>query len=196
MVSGRRGSAERRTSETHVTVSVLLDGTGSASISTRVPFLDHMLASLARHAQFDLDVQAAGDVHIDDHHTVEDTALTLGRAFRQALGDRAGIQRFGDAHAPMDECLALSVVDISGRPYCAYAAEGMLSHAGRFQTYLVHHFFRSFAQEAGVTLHVRLLHGEDPHHCAEAMFKSFALALSEAVRITGAGVPSTKGLLD
>lgn len=196
MAAGRRGSAERRTLETHVTASVLLEGSGSSAVSTRVPFLDHMLASLARHSGFDLDVQSVGDVHVDDHHTVEDTALTLGRAFRQALGDRAGIARFGHAYAPMDECLARVVVDISGRPYCLYEADSMLPHVGRFQTYLAGHFFRSFAQEAGITLHLNLLYGVDPHHSIEALFKAFALALAESVRVAGTGIPSTKGALD
>ncbi len=192
----RTGEARRETLETNVEVALTLDGSGRGSVDTGVPFLDHMLASLARHGGLDLEVRARGDLEIDDHHTVEDVALVLGQAFRAALGDRVGIARFGHAYAPMDDALARSVVDVSGRPYAVYRAEGLPPLAGRFQTYLAEHFFRSFAQEARVNLHVELLYGTDPHHCVEAMFKSLALALRQSVAVVGSGVPSTKGSLD
>ena len=194
----RTGEAARKTLETNITVRVVLDGSGEATVDTLVPFLDHMLTSLARHGRLDLTVRARGDVEIDDHHTTEDVALTLGRALREALGDRAGIARFGSAYAPMDEALARVVVDVSGRPHTTYNVEGILPFAGKFQTYLAGHFFRSLAQEAGLTLHVELLYGTDPHHAIEAVFKAFALALRQSVALggVGMGVPSTKGSLD
>jgi imidazoleglycerol-phosphate dehydratase len=192
----RTGEAERRTLETEVRASVRLDGGGEASVSSSVPFLDHMLHALSKHSRIDITVQARGDVEIDDHHTVEDVALTLGRALRGALGDRTGIARFGHAYAPLDEALARVVVDISGRPYAVYRAEGLGPYVGTFQTYLAGHFFRSLAQEAGMALHVELLYGSDPHHSIEAMFKALALALRSAVAVVGGGAPSTKGALD
>ena len=193
----RTGEAERETLETRVRVRVALDGAGEAAVDTGVPFLDHMLTALAKHARLDLEVEARGDLEIDDHHTTEDVALTLGRALRAALGDRGGIARFGSAYAPMDEALARVVVDVSGRPYAVYrGAEGLESRVGRFQTYLAGHFFRSLAQEAGLSLHVELLYGTDPHHGLEAIFKALALALRAAVARGAGGVPSTKGALD
>jgi imidazoleglycerol-phosphate dehydratase len=175
---------------------VTLDGAGEAEVDTGVPFFDHMLGALAKHGRLDLRVHARGDLEVDDHHTVEDTALTLGRALRSALGEREGIARYGHAYAPLDEALARVVVDISGRPYTVYRAEGILPQAGSFQTHLGGHFFRSLAQEAGLTLHVELLYSSDPHHALEAMFKAFALALRQATARVGGGVPSTKGALD
>lgn len=195
-IQPRTGSSERQTLETTVKVEVNLDGKGDYSISTQAPFLDHMLASFARHGRIDLSLEARGDIEIDDHHTTEDVALTLGRAVRSALGDRSGIARFGSAYAPMDESLARAVVDISGRPHTTYRAVGIEPYVGRFQTYLAGHFFRSLAQEAGITLHVELLYGADPHHALEAMFKAFALAFRQSVSVIGTGVPSTKGALD
>jgi imidazoleglycerol-phosphate dehydratase len=192
----RTGEAERETLETRVRVRVDLDGTGEAVADTGVPFLDHMLTALAKHARIDITVHARGDTEIDDHHTTEDVALTLGRALRAALGDRRGIARFGSAYAPLDEALARVVVDISGRPYAVYRAEAVGPYVGRFQTYLAEHFFRSLAQEAGMALHVELLYGRDPHHAIEAMFKALALALRAAVARGEGGVPSTKGALD
>ena len=194
--TARRGEAERQTLETTIRASVNLDGTGEARVRTTVPFLDHMLTALAKHSRIDISIEATGDTDIDDHHTTEDTALTLGRAIRAALGDRSGIARFGSAHAPLDEALARVVVDISGRPYTVYRAEGVEEYVGRFQTYLAGHFFRSLAQEAGLSLHVELLYASDPHHAVEAMFKALALALRQAVARDGTGVPSTKGALD
>lgn len=192
----RTGKAERETLETVITVKVDLDGEGRSTVDTGVPFFDHMLASFARHGRIDLEVNARGDTEIDDHHTVEDVALIIGKAVLDALGDRKGIARFGSAYAPMDEALARAVVDISGRPYSVYKATEMLPYTGKFQTYLTEHFFRSFAQEARVTLHVELLYGTDPHHSIEAMFKAFGLALKESVSLVGGEVPSTKGALD
>ncbi len=194
--TARRGEAERQTLETTIRASVNLDGTGEALVRTTVPFLDHMLTALAKHSRIDISIEATGDTDIDDHHTTEDTALTLGRAIRTALGDRTGIARFGSAHTPLDEALARVVVDISGRPYTVYRAEGVEEYVGRFQTYLAGHFFRSLAQEAGLSLHVELLYASDPHHAVEAMFKALALALRQAVARDGTGVPSTKGALD
>lgn len=194
--TARTGQSERSTLETRVSASINLDGVGESTVATGVPFLDHMLAGFAKHGNFDLEIRADGDLHIDDHHTVEDVALTLGRAIRTALGDRTGIARFGSAYAPLDEALARVVVDISGRPYTVYRAAGIGSHAGRFETYLAGHFFRSLAGEAGLTLHVELLYGSDPHHSLEAMFKAFGLALRASVAPGGIGIPSTKGALD
>lgn len=192
----RTGKARRESLETNIEVSLALDGSGNSSIETGVPFFNHMLASWARHSGLDLEVNARGDTEIDDHHTVEDTALVLGKAFLNALGDRASIARFGHAYVPMDEALARCVVDISGRPFLVYKAESVLPYAGQFQTYLAEHFFRSFAQEARITLHVELMYGTDPHHALEAMFKAFALATRRSVALTGGGLPSTKGVLD
>ncbi len=196
MIASRTGSFHRKTLETDIRVELTLDGEGRAEVDTGIPFLDHMLISLARHSGMNVLVQAKGDLHIDDHHTTEDVALVMGRAFRAAVGDRVGIARFGYAYAPMDDSLARAVIDICGRPYSVYKASGLESHVGKFQTYLVGHFFRSFAQEAGVTLHVELLYGHDPHQSIEAMFKALALAIRQAITIHGSDVPSTKGALD
>ncbi len=196
MGAARFGNSERDTLETRINVQVNLDGDGSARVVTGVPFLDHMLTSLSKHSGIDLNIEAHGDTEIDDHHTVEDVGITLGRALRDAFADRAGIGRFGSAYAPMDESLARAVVDISGRGYCVYRVEGLLPYAGNFQTYLAGHFFRSLAHEAGMALHVELLYGADPHHSLEAIFKAVALALRQAVARAGSDVPSTKGVLD
>ncbi|GAB2576973.1 imidazoleglycerol-phosphate dehydratase HisB [Microlunatus antarcticus] len=208
----RRAALERATSESSVRVSVDLDGTGTSSISTGVGFYDHMLTALARHALLDLEVTATGDAYIDAHHTVEDTAIVLGQAIRQALGDKTGIRRFGDAVVPLDEALAQAVVDVSGRPYCVCTGEpeaqayvriggGDVTPDGRtsvpYTGSLTRHVFESLAFHAHLCLHVRVLGGRDPHHVVEAQFKAVARALRDAVAYDPRvlGVPSTKGAL-
>lgn len=197
----RRAERARSTSESQVSVSLDLDGTGAAAIATQVPFFDHMLTALAKHSLIDLDVSARGDTHIDAHHTVEDTAIVIGQALREALGDKAGIRRYGDAAVPLDEALARCVVDVSGRPYFVHSGEsaGQLTHliGGHFTGSLTGHALESLAFAAGLTVHLELVTGRDPHHIAEAQFKAFARALRTAIepdpRVVG--VPSTKGSL-
>jgi len=199
--AGRTGRVERVTSESSVLVELDLDGTGRTEIATTVPFYDHMLTALGKHSLIDLTVRATGDTHIDAHHTVEDVAIALGEALRQALGDKSGISRFGDAVVPLDEALAQVVVDVSGRPYLVHTGEpaGQEYHliGGHFTGSLTRHVFESIAHHAGICLHVRVLAGRDPHHIVEAQFKAFARALRSAVqpdpRVTG--IPSTKGSL-
>lgn len=197
----RTGRVERRTSESSVVVELDLDGTGRTEISTGVPFYDHMLTALGKHSLIDLRVAAEGDTHIDAHHTVEDVAICIGEALRQALGDKAGLTRYGDATVPLDEALALAVVDLSGRPYLVHSgeSEAQAYHlvGGHFTGSLTRHVFESIAHHAGITLHVRLLAGRDPHHIVETQFKALARALRIAVtpdpRVEG--IPSTKGAL-
>ncbi len=193
----RIGRTARTTTETQVEVLWHLDGAGTFTGSTRLPFLDHMLAQLARHGRFDLTVNAAGDLEIDAHHTVEDVGIALGRALRDALGDGAGIARFASEHAPLDEALVLAVVDVSGRPYLHYAVAVPRQRLGDYDTDLTEEFFRAFATNAGITLHILLVHGRNAHHIIEAAFKALALALDRAVRLDPRvqGVPSTKGTL-
>lgn len=201
-MSGTRvARVERTTSESSVVVELDLDGTGRTSIDTTVPFFDHMLTALGKHALLDLTVTASGDTHIDAHHTVEDTAIVLGQAIRQALGDRDGIARFGDATVPLDEALAQAVVDVSGRPYFVHSGEpaGQQYHliGGHFTGSLTGHALESIATHAAMTVHVRVLAGRDPHHIVEAQFKAFARALRAAVALDPrvVGIPSTKGAL-
>jgi imidazoleglycerol-phosphate dehydratase len=201
----RTARVERQTSESKVVVAVNLDGSGRHDISTGVGFYDHMLTAFARHALLDLTVQTEGDTHIDAHHTVEDTAIVLGQAIRQALGDKSGIRRFGDAWIPMDETLAQAIVDVSGRPYCVFSGEPehlLTTTIGGnpgvpYHTVINKHVFESLAMNAQIALHVRTLYGRDPHHITEAQFKAVARALRAAVepdpRVSG--VPSTKGAL-
>jgi imidazoleglycerol-phosphate dehydratase len=200
----RRARVERTTKESSIVVEIDLDGTGQTDISTGVPFFDHMLTSLGSHASFDLTVHAKGDVEIEGHHTVEDTAIVLGQALGQALGDKKGIRRFGDAFIPMDETLAHAAVDVSGRPYFVHTGEpeSMVTFtiAGSsvpYHTVINRHVFESLAFNAKIALHVRTLYGRDPHHITEAQYKAVARALRAAVeydaRVTG--VPSTKGTL-
>ncbi|PRY17571.1 imidazoleglycerol-phosphate dehydratase HisB [Kineococcus rhizosphaerae] len=197
----RTARIERSTSESSVLVELDLDGSGQTRIDTSVPFYDHMLTALGKHSLMDLTVRASGDTHIDVHHTVEDTAIVLGQAFRQALGDKAGIRRFADATVPLDEALAHVVVDVSGRPYCVHEGEpaGQEFHliGGHFTGSLTRHVLESFAFHAQICLHVRVLAGRDPHHVVEAQFKALARALRYAVepdpRVQG--IPSTKGAL-
>jgi len=195
----RRASLARRTSETDIRISLDLDGTGMAEVATGVGFFDHMLTALARHALLDLTVAATGDLHIDDHHTTEDVGILLGQALRAALGDKRGIRRFGHALLPMDEALAEAAIDISGRPFLAWSVPFQRPKIGSFDTELVEEFFRAFATNAGITLHVTLKAGSNAHHVAEACFKATARALRMAVepdpRAAGA-IPSTKGTLD
>ncbi len=197
----RTASLSRKTSESQVSVVIDLDGTGRSSIDTGVPFYDHMLTALAKHSLIDMEVKAVGDIDIDVHHTVEDTAITLGQAFAQALDDKAGIHRYGAGFAPLDESLARCVVDVSGRPYCVVRGEpaGQEYHliGGRYTGALTQHVLESFAFNAGICLHMELLYGRDPHHIVEAQFKALALALREAVAPDARveGVPSTKGAL-
>ncbi|KQX63588.1 imidazoleglycerol-phosphate dehydratase HisB [Angustibacter sp. Root456] len=197
----RRARIERSTGESRVLVEVDLDGTGRSSVSTGVGFYDHMLASLAKHALLDLTVEADGDTHVDAHHTVEDVAIVLGDALREALGDKAGIARFGDALVPLDETLVQVAVDVSGRPYCVHTgeAEGQayVVIGGSYVGSLTRHVFETLAHHAGIALHVRVLSGRDPHHVVEAQYKAVARALRAAIapdeRV--GGVPSTKGVL-
>jgi len=197
---GRTARVERATSETKLVVEVDLDGTGRADVVTGVGFFDHMLVALAKHSGIDLSVHAEGDLHIDAHHTVEDVALALGQAFGQALGDKVGITRYGDALVPMDEVLVQAAVDLSGRPYCVHVEpENMTSMIGPdYPTSLTAHVLQSFAFAARVTLHIRVLHaGRDAHHIVEGQFKALARALRMAVALAPriGGVPSTKGRL-
>ena len=197
----RTARIERATSESSVLVELDLDGNGRTEISTTVPFYDHMLTALGKHSLIDLKVVATGDTHIDAHHTVEDVAITIGEALRVALGDKVGIGRFGDATVPLDEALALAVVDVSGRPYLVHSGEpeGQEYHliGGHFTGSLTRHVLESIAHHAGICIHVRVLAGRDPHHIVEAQFKALARALRAAVapdpRVEG--VPSTKGAL-
>ena len=197
----RRATVRRATSESSVELTVDLDGTGRSTVSTGVGFYDHMLASLAKHALLDLDVAAVGDVDIDAHHTVEDVAICLGEALREALGDKRGISRFGDATVPLDEALVQAVVDVAGRPYCVHtgepAGQEFVVIGGSYIGSLPRHVFETLAHHAGIALHVRVLAGRDPHHIVEAQFKAVARALRAAVapdpRVHG--IPSAKGTL-
>ena len=193
----RRGVVERETKETQLRVEVDLDGTGTVEVDTGVPFFDHMLDQLGRHGRLDLTVIAKGDTEIDDHHTVEDVGIALGQALAEAWGDRAGVERFGDATVPIDECLTRTAVDLAGRPYLVWHAPVALEVIGTFETSLVKHFFEALIANSRMTLHVRLLEGGNTHHVFESVFKSFAVALRRAVAVTapGAAVPSTKGML-
>ncbi|HEY5015215.1 MAG TPA: imidazoleglycerol-phosphate dehydratase HisB [Streptosporangiaceae bacterium] len=195
----RFARVERATKETKVLVELELDGSGAALAQTGVPFFDHMLAQLGKHGLLDLSVQAQGDIEIDAHHTVEDTALTLGQALREALGDKAGICRFGDALVPLDETLARAAVDLSGRPYAVHSEPaGMAPLIGTYDTTLTRHFFESLAHSAAICVHLDVLAGRNPHHIVEAQFKAFARALRAAAapdpRAPGV-IPSTKGAL-
>ena len=197
----RTASLRRSTSESTVELELDLDGTGRSRIDTTVPFFDHMLTAFAKHSLTDLTVRASGDTDIDAHHTVEDISIVLGQAIREALGDKSGISRYGDALVPLDEALAQAVVDISGRPYLVHEGEpaGFEHHliGGHFTGSMVRHVFEAIAFNAGLTIHVDVLRGRDPHHIAEAEFKAFARAFRRAVepdaRVTG--IPSTKGAL-
>lgn len=193
----RTAKVHRKTSETDVAVELNLDGVGRHTIQTQIPFLDHMLAQLATHGLFDLSIEARGDLQIDLHHTVEDVGIALGEAFAQALGDKRGIRRFASALVPLDEALARVVVDISGRPYLVYQAPQLHGEIGSFDVTLVKEFMRALAMNMKVNLQVEVLHGENLHHCVEAIFKALAKSLDQATAIDPriAEVPSTKGSL-
>jgi imidazoleglycerol-phosphate dehydratase len=194
----RTAQVTRNTLETQISVSLNLDGTGISKLATGVPFLDHMLDQIARHGLIDLDIEARGDLHIDAHHTVEDTGITLGQAFTQALGDKKGIRRYGHAYVPLDEALSRVVIDLSGRPGLEYHVDYTRARIGEFDVDLFLEFFRGFVNHAGVTLHIDNLRGINAHHQAETIFKAFGRALRMAVEADvrmGDVLPSTKGAL-
>ena len=194
---GRKSKIERKTKETVISVELELDGSGRAEIETGMPFFNHMLESFTRHGLFDIRIQAKGDIEVDYHHTVEDVGLALGQAFKESLGDKQGIRRFGEASCPLDETLAKVVVDISGRPYLSYNVKIRPGRVGDFDTDLPHEFFAAFANQLGMNLHMDVIRGENPHHIIEACFKSFARAMDLATQLDPRiqGVLSTKGSL-
>ncbi len=194
----RTATVQRTTKETDVAIAVDLDGTGDYAVSTGIGFLDHMVEQLSRHSLIDIQMTVKGDLHIDQHHTVEDSALALGEAVAKALGDKRGIARYGEAHAPMDETLTRCALDISGRPYCVWKSGFSQPRLGEMDTELFPHWFASFAQTAGITLHLETLYGDNNHHIAESSFKALARALRAAVALDprkGDAIPSTKGVL-
>ncbi len=194
---GRTAKASRKTKETEITVDLDLDGSGTTEIETGIPFFDHMLEIFARHGLFDLKLRAKGDIDVDFHHTVEDVGLTLGQAFKEGLGNKQGLCRFGEASVPLDETLAHVVVDLSGRPYLSYNVKIRPGRVGSFDTDLPHEFFQAFANQLGMNLHINVSQGENPHHIIEACFKALARAMERATRIDQRikGVLSTKGSL-
>jgi imidazoleglycerol-phosphate dehydratase len=194
----RTGSISRKTSETSIDVEVNLDGSGVYTVSTGIGFLDHMLEQLSRHSLIDLNVKAVGDLHIDQHHTTEDTGIAIGEALLQALGEKRGITRYGTAYAPMDETLTRCSLDISGRPYTVFNASFNSPRLGEWDTELIEHWFQSFATAAGITLHIENLYGSNNHHIVESCYKALARALRQAVEIDprkADAIPSTKGTL-
>jgi imidazoleglycerol-phosphate dehydratase len=194
----RTATISRKTSETSIDVTVNLDGTGEYHVSTGIGFFDHMLEQLSRHSLIDLDVKTVGDLHIDQHHTVEDTGLAIGEAVAKALGEKKGIRRYADALSPMDETLTRVAIDISGRPFLVFKTEFSQKRLGEMDTEMFEHWFHSFAQAAGITLHVETLYGVNNHHIAESAFKGLARALREAIEIDprkADAIPSTKGVL-
>lgn len=195
--AGRKAHVARKTKETDIAVTLQLDGGGTARVDTGVPFLNHMLDAFARHGFFDLTVQARGDLDIDQHHTVEDVGLVLGQAVKEALGDKAGIRRFGDASCPLDEALVHVTVDLSGRPFLAYGLEIKHARVGTFDTELLHDFLLALVNQAGMNLHAHMVQGRNPHHIIEAFFKAFARAMDVATQVDPRvkGVLSTKGAL-
>lgn len=194
----RMADIHRHTAETSIDVTVNLDGTGVYSVSTGIGFLDHMIEQLSRHSLIDMTVKTVGDLHVDQHHTTEDTAIAIGEAVAKALGDKRGISRFGTAHAPMDETLTRVSLDMSGRPWLVFKAPFTVQRLGEWDTELIEHWFQSFAQSAGITLHVENLYGSNNHHIVESCFKGLARALREAIEIDprkADAIPSTKGIL-
>ena len=197
MSGNRRSSIKRTTKESSVEVELILDGTGNISVETGVPFFDHMLSQLGKHSGFDLSVKTSGDTDVDAHHTVEDTSLAFGQALREALGDKSGIRRFGDALVPLDEVLVQAAVDLSGRPYLVHRQPEIVELIGTFDTTLGRHIWESIVAEARIGLHIRVLEGRNAHHVLEAQFKAVARAFREAVAVDSrvTRVPSTKGVL-
>ncbi len=193
----RTGKVSRKTKESDVSVEINLDGTGNVSIETGVPFYDHMLSQLGKHAAFDLKVKTIGDVVVDEHHTIEDTAIALGQAFKESLGDKSGIKRYGDATLPLDEVLVRAAVDLSGRPYLVHHETEIAPMIGTYDTTLTKHIWESFVNSSDITLHIKVLEGRNAHHVVEAQFKAVARALREAVSLDAksVGIPSTKGVL-
>jgi imidazoleglycerol-phosphate dehydratase len=194
---GRAAKTERKTKETDISIALNIDGNGQAEVETGMPFFDHMLDIFTRHGLFDINIKAKGDIHIDYHHTVEDVGLALGQTFKEALGDKHGIRRFGEASCPLDETLAKVVVDLSGRPFLCYNVKIRPGRVGDFDTDLPHEFFQAFANQLGMNLHIDVIRGENPHHIIEACFKAFARAMDMATSLDPRieGVLSTKGSL-
>jgi imidazoleglycerol-phosphate dehydratase len=190
----RESKVSRKTNETDIEIKINLDGSGNTDINTGIPFFDHMLNSFAKHGSFDLKVSARGDLTVDDHHTVEDVGIALGSVIQKALGDKKGIERFGEARVPMDEALATVAIDLSGRSFLAFNAAFADQKIGGFNPQNTRHFFESLVSNAGLNAHLNVT-GENDHHKIEALFKGFGIALKRAVRISGSGVPSTKGVL-
>jgi imidazoleglycerol-phosphate dehydratase len=193
----RKGRVARTTKESDVLVEIDLDGTGEVAVDTGVPFYDHMLSQLGKHGAFDLNVKTKGDISVDEHHTIEDTALALGTAFKEALGDKSGIRRYGDATLPLDEVLVRAAVDLSGRPYLVHSETEIAPMIGSYDTTLTKHIWESFVNSADITLHIKVLEGRNAHHVVEAQFKAVARALRDAVAFDAksVGIPSTKGVL-
>jgi imidazoleglycerol-phosphate dehydratase len=191
----RTASITRTTNETSIELSLMLEGSGIADVATGLPFFDHMLAQLGKHAGFDLRISAKGDLEVDAHHTVEDCGIAFGQALAETLGEKQGIARFGSALVPLDEACCEAALDLSGRPYLVWEVETGHERIGAFDPHLAEHFWRSVTQAAGITLHVRQRAGTDPHHVLECAFKACARALRDAVREVGGGIPSTKGTL-
>ena len=191
----RRTTRHRETAETTIDLDLLVDGSGTASAETGIPFFDHMLCQLGKHGGFDLTVRCVGDLEVDTHHTIEDVGIVLGEALKEALGDKVGVRRFADALVPLDEALVQVALDLSGRPFIAYDVDPVAEWIGTFDPQLAEEFWRAFAFGAGITLHIRSLAGRNGHHVIEASFKGVARALRDAVRIEGTGMPSTKGRL-
>ena len=191
----RTAEIKRKTKETDIEVFVKLDGEGRVNIDTGIGFFDHMLTALGVHAGMDLDVRCKGDLYVDGHHTVEDVGICIGKAIAEALGDKSGIARYGSAFVPMDEALSFCALDISGRPFLAFNAQFTDFRCGEFDTCLTEEFWRAFAMNSGITLHIREEYGKNDHHIIEAMFKAVAHALKDAMTVTGGGPLSTKGVL-
>jgi imidazoleglycerol-phosphate dehydratase len=192
----RTARIERKTKESSVLVELNLDGTGNVSVETGVPFFDHMMSQLGKHSGIDLTIKTNGDIEVDSHHTVEDTALAFGQALREALGDKSGIRRFGDALVPIDESLTQVAIDLSGRPYLVYRQPEIVELIGTFDTTLGKHIWESIVAEARIAIHIRVLEGRNAHHVFESQFKAVARALRDAIKLDGvAGIPSTKGTL-